>query len=220
VDQSTILFEPIISKAATKLGIDQVQIRLLNAPEGQAQFGLAPPNAPPGRPRNKVTSCFLKEALTRGAELFKWEERKARNGKRVGNKVRGVGVAISSFTAGSIGVDGLLTIRPDGKMYIQTGVGNLGTESFSDTARVCAEILNFPWDKVVISWGNTGNGVPGAPSRPAARPPTLTRAPTTRARWTPRRSCRKSRPGIWAGGPRITTSATNGSSAKAARGAG
>jgi CO/xanthine dehydrogenase Mo-binding subunit len=157
--QSTILFEPIISKAATKLGIDQVQIRLLNAPAGQAQFGLAAPNAPPGRPRNKVTSCFLKEALTQGAELFKWEERKARNGKRVGNKVRGVGVAISSFTAGSIGVDGLFTIRPDGKLYAQMGIGNLGTESFSDTARVFSEVLNFPWEKVVLAWGNTGNGV-------------------------------------------------------------
>jgi CO/xanthine dehydrogenase Mo-binding subunit len=68
-------------------------------------------------------------------------------------------VAISSFTAGSIGVDGLATIRPDGKMYIQMGVGNLGTESFSDTARVFSEVLNFPWEKVVISWGNTGAGV-------------------------------------------------------------
>ena len=157
--QSTILFEPIVSKAARKLGIDEVQIRLLNAPEGQAQFGLAPPNAPPGRPRNKVTSCFLKEALTKGAELFKWEERKARSGKRVGNKVRGVGVAVSSFTAGSIGVDGLITIRPDGKMYAQMGIGNLGTESFSDTARVFSEVLNFPWEKVVVGWGNTGAGV-------------------------------------------------------------
>ena len=31
-----------------------------------------------------VTSAFVKEALDRGAELFKWDERKARSGKRAG----------------------------------------------------------------------------------------------------------------------------------------
>ena len=69
----------------------------------------------------------MKEALDKGAELFKWEEKKARSGKRVGTKVRGVGVAVSAYTAGSIGFDGLLVIRPDGKVQIQSGIGNLGT---------------------------------------------------------------------------------------------
>ncbi|MCA1584332.1 MAG: molybdopterin-dependent oxidoreductase, partial [Acidobacteria bacterium] len=158
--QSSVLFEPLVSKAAKQLGIDQVQIRLLNAPSGQAQFGLAPLNAPPGRPRGKVTSCFVKEALEKGATLFNWEERKQRSGQRRGSKVTGVSAVTSTFTAGSIGVDGLFTIRPDGKMYIQQGIGNLGTHSVMDTARVIAEILNFPWEKVVVSWGNTGNHVP------------------------------------------------------------
>ena len=39
------------------------------------------------------TSAFVKEALDKGAELFNWDERKARSGKRSGTKVRGVGVA-------------------------------------------------------------------------------------------------------------------------------
>lgn len=160
--QSSVLFEPLVSQAAKQLGIDQLQIRLLNAPEGQPQFGLTPLNAPPGppRPRPKLTSCFVKEALLQGAELFNWEERKQRSGQRRGSKVRGVSVVTSTFTAGSIGVDGLLTIRPDGKMYIQQGIGNLGTHSVIDTARVCAEVLNFPWEKCEVSWGNTGNGLP------------------------------------------------------------
>ena len=46
--------------------------------------------------------------------------------------VRGTGVAVSTFVAGSTGFDGLFVIKPDGKMYIQSGIGNLGTESFSD----------------------------------------------------------------------------------------
>ena len=71
----------------------------------------------------------MKEALDRGAELFNWDERKARAGKRQGSKVRGVGVAVGPHGAGSIGYDGLMTIRPDGKLYVQSGVGNLGTHS-------------------------------------------------------------------------------------------
>ncbi len=47
-------------------------------PKGRRSFGLVPPNTPPGRPRNKLTSCFVKEALDKGAELFGWEERKKR----------------------------------------------------------------------------------------------------------------------------------------------
>ena len=45
-----------------------------------------------------VTSAFVKEALDKGAELFNWEEKKARSGKRVGTKVRGSGVAVSAYT--------------------------------------------------------------------------------------------------------------------------
>ena len=50
--------EPILGKAARKLGIDEVAIHRINAPEGKASFG--GPNAA-GR-RNYVTSAFLKEA--------------------------------------------------------------------------------------------------------------------------------------------------------------
>ena len=82
---------------------------------------------PPAAAGNYVTSAFVREALDKGAELFSWEEKKARSGKRVGTKVRGVGVAISTYSAGSIGFDGLLVIRPDGRVQFQSGIGNLGT---------------------------------------------------------------------------------------------
>jgi CO/xanthine dehydrogenase Mo-binding subunit len=157
--QAAVMFEPMIDEAARKLNIDRVAIRKINAPAGEALFGLAPVNAPPGRPRNKLTSCFLTEALDKGAQLFNWEERKQRSGQRRGNKVTGVAVAAGSYTAGSIGVDGLCVIRPDGKLYIHQGIGNLGTESFSDTARVIAEVVDVPWDQCVVVWGNTGNHV-------------------------------------------------------------
>ena len=155
--QAHMLMEPVISKAARKLGIDQVEIRRINAPVGKAPFG---PPAGPKAQRQYVTSAFAKEALNKGAEIFKWEDRKAESGKRNGSKVRGVGVAVSTYSAGSVGFDGLLVIKPDGRLYIQSGIGNHGTESVSDCHRVSAELLGMPWDKVEIAWGDTSKNLP------------------------------------------------------------
>ena len=41
--------EPVLAKAARKLGIDQVAIRKINAPAGKARFGPAVPRAGSGR---------------------------------------------------------------------------------------------------------------------------------------------------------------------------
>jgi CO/xanthine dehydrogenase Mo-binding subunit len=158
--QASVWFEPLMHEASKKLGIDQVALHMMNAPEGQALFGLVPPNTPPGRPRNKLTSCFVKECLTKGAEMFNWETRKAVSGQRTGSKVKGVGVGIGAYTAGSIGVDGLCILRPDGKLEIHQGVGNLGTHSTFDTARVICEVSGFPWSETEVVWGNTSKGLP------------------------------------------------------------
>jgi xanthine dehydrogenase molybdenum-binding subunit len=154
--QGITIMEPILAKAGRKLGVDQVAIRRLNAPEGKAQFG--PPN--PRGQRGYTTSAFMKEALDKGVEMFKWDERMARSGKRTGTKVRGTGVAMSTFVAGSTGFDALFVIRPDGRMYINTGIGNLGTEAFSDVHRVAAEMMGMPWEKCELTWGNSTKNLP------------------------------------------------------------
>jgi CO/xanthine dehydrogenase Mo-binding subunit len=154
--QGIMLVEPVISKAARQLGVDQVQIRRVNAPVGKARFG------PPGRGGELpyCTSSYLSEALDRGVELFDWETRKQRSGQRRGSKVRGAGVSVSTFVAGSTGFDGLFVIQPDGRMVVKSGVGNLGTESFADVHRVAAEMMGMPWERVVIDWGDTSRSLP------------------------------------------------------------
>jgi CO/xanthine dehydrogenase Mo-binding subunit len=69
-------------------------------------------------------------------------------------------VATSTFVAGSVGFDGLFVIKPDGRMYIQSGVGNLGTESMADSNRVSAEMMGVPWEKVELTWGDTSKHLP------------------------------------------------------------
>ena len=153
--QGITIIEPILAKAARKLELDQVAIRRINAPEGKAPFG-----GPVKGERLHATSAFIKEALDRGAEQFNWSQRVARTPKRIGSKVRGVGVSLSCFVGGTIGFDGILIIKPDGRVTFQSGIGNLGTESVIDVHRAGAEVLGVPWEKCDVVWGNTANNLP------------------------------------------------------------
>jgi xanthine dehydrogenase molybdenum-binding subunit len=153
--QGIAIIEPIIAKAARKLGTDQVAIRRLNCPEGKAEYG------PPVQGKlQHATSAFLKEALDRGAQEFKWSEKISRNPKRIGTKVRGVGVSLSCYVGGTTGFDGLLVITPEGRVRFQSGIGNLGTESVIDVHRAGAEVLGVPWEKCEVVWGDTSKHLP------------------------------------------------------------
>jgi xanthine dehydrogenase molybdenum-binding subunit len=153
--QGITIIEPIIAKAARKLGVDQVAIRYMNCPEGKARYG------PPVQGQlQHATSAFLKEALQRGSEQFNWQERAARSPKRIGSKVRGVGVSLSCYVGGTTGFDGLLVITPDGRVRFQSGIGNLGTESVIDVHRAGAEVLGVPWEKCDVVWGDTSKNLP------------------------------------------------------------
>ena len=154
--QAIGMLAPLMDKAARQLGVDRTEIIRVNAPAGQAKFGA------PGQDgqRRNVSSAFVREALDKGMEAFSWSERIRRSGQRTGSKVTGIGVALSTFAAGSSGMDGLLVLRPDGRLQIHTGVGNLGTESFSDCSRAAAEALDIAWDNVELVWGASDRNLP------------------------------------------------------------
>ena len=173
--QSMTMLEPIIAKAAKQLGLDSVEVHRINAPEGQARYG------PPGEngQQGNVSSAFAKEAIDKGAELFNWSERVQRSGQRNGTKVTGVGVALSTYAAGASGVDGLFVIKSDGRMYIQSGIGNLGTGSTFDMMRAAAEGMDMPWEKCEIAWGDTSKHLPWSASQGGSS----TTHAHTRANW-------------------------------------
>jgi xanthine dehydrogenase molybdenum-binding subunit len=145
------MVEPILEKAGRELGIDRLEMHRINAPRSDVRFG----------PRDtSLTSVHAVEALEQGAELFDWASKVQLSGQRNGSKVTGVGIGLSPYTAGSRGRDGMMIIRPDGKLYVHQGIGNLGTHSIADTARPAAELLGYDWDDVVIVWGDSSRGYP------------------------------------------------------------
>ncbi len=150
-NQIMFAVEPIIDRAARELGVDRLQMRLMNNPQSGSKFG--------GRGQ-AVSSCYLKDALTKGAARFKWDEKKKLSGKRNGSKVTGVAVGQAYHPAGFFGFDGLVRITPDGKLHIHNGVGNLGTFSHSSTARIAAEVLKCDWENCILERGDSRKHLP------------------------------------------------------------
>jgi CO/xanthine dehydrogenase Mo-binding subunit len=150
-NQIACAVEPVLDKAARALGLDQVAIRRVNAPDSSARYSGS---------QGPVTSAHLGDALDLGAERFGWAERRARSGQRVGSRVRAVGVGQAFHSAGSSGFDGLVRIDSDGKLHIHTGVGNLGTYSYASTSRVAADVLGYDWDNCVIHRGDSSRHLP------------------------------------------------------------
>jgi CO/xanthine dehydrogenase Mo-binding subunit len=145
-NQIAAAIEPLIDKAARELGVDRVAIRKINAPGDSAKLGAT---------QGGVTSAHLRDALERGAERFQWRSRLERSGKKSGSKVTGIGVGSAFHPAGGNGFDGLVRLGTDGKLYIHTGVGNLGTYSHTATSRVAAEVLKMNWDNCVVVRGDS-----------------------------------------------------------------
>ncbi len=154
--QITAMVEPVIDKAAKELNLDRIEIRKINAPDNDTVYGSN---------QHHVTSAYVRETFDKAREMVNWEELKQESGKTNGSKVTGVGVALSSYVAGSRGFDGLMVIRPDGKLYVHQGIGNLGTHSTFDTARVACDVLDIPWEDTVVVWGNTGKHLPHSASQ-------------------------------------------------------
>ena len=150
-NQIAAAIEPFIDKAARKLGIDRVAIRRINAPGHNGKIG--PKQGP-------ITSSYLPEALDKGAKRFNWAKKQALRGQRKGSKAIGIGVGTAFHSAGRTGFDGLVLIKPDGKLYIHSGAGNLGTFSYAATSRTAAEVLGMPWERCEIVFGDTGRHVP------------------------------------------------------------
>ena len=153
-NQTANILEPIMDKAARKLGLDRLALRLVNSPGGGGK------TAKIGAKQGPVTSAYLSDALKKGAKIFNYDERMKRSGKRVGNKVRAVGIGQAYHSAGANGFDGLCRITPDGILHIHTGVGNLGTYSYASTSRVAAEVLGYNWDNCVIEHGGSLKNMP------------------------------------------------------------
>ncbi|MDH7944514.1 molybdopterin-dependent oxidoreductase [Pseudohongiella sp. SYSU M77423] len=150
-NEMAAVLAPIYDKAIRQAGLDRMEVRRLNAPVSEDKIGPR---------RGDLTSAFFPQAIQMGADMFNWSERSQRSGQRNGSKVTGIGIGMGYHSAGASGYDGLCRIGTDGKLYLHTGVGNLGTYSYAAVVRTAAEVLKVDWDNCEIVRGNTDLHLP------------------------------------------------------------
>ncbi len=136
--QSTFIIESLLDELADRLGIDKLQIRLLNAndPDTTTPQGL------------KYSSCGQKECLERAAELIGWgQERPAH---------RAVGIASVMNVGGgariyrSDGCGAIVRIDDFGKVSLITGTTEIGQGSETAMAIIVAEELGVRHEDVSV----------------------------------------------------------------------
>ena len=103
-NQIAAVMAPLMDKAADQLGIDRVDIRLVNAADSDRRIYAD---------QGPITSAYMEDAITQGAEMFNWSEKRSQP-RRSGNKVKGLGIGQGYHSAGTSGFDGLVRITPDG----------------------------------------------------------------------------------------------------------
>ncbi|MDB6173174.1 MAG: Xanthine dehydrogenase [Chthoniobacteraceae bacterium] len=141
-----LALEVAMDELAEKLGIDPVQLRILNDIQHDPEKG----------PERPFSSRKLVECLTVGAERFGWAKRNPKPGQvRDGDWLVGMGVA-SAFrnsptqdSAARVGVDakGLITVETD--------MTDIGTGSYTIIAQTAAELMGVPIERITVKLGDS-----------------------------------------------------------------
>jgi xanthine dehydrogenase YagR molybdenum-binding subunit len=136
--------ESAMDELAVKLGIDPLQLHLINEP--QLDEGLGVP----------FSSRHLKECLTLGAEKFGWSNRDPHVGamKRDG-MILGWGMAACSWLAARLDCSVSVELRDDGTARVASASQDIGTGTYTVMAQMAAEILGIAVERVEVEIGDT-----------------------------------------------------------------
>jgi xanthine dehydrogenase YagR molybdenum-binding subunit len=145
-------FESAMDELAHELGMDPVELRILNEPTVHPERGVP------------FSERRLVECLREGARRFGWERRPAKPGTlRDGRWLIGCGVA--SALRGQFQMHSKASVRmgPDGTAVVRSDMTDIGTGTYTIVAQVAAETLRLPLERVRVELGRS-DYPPGAGS--------------------------------------------------------
>jgi xanthine dehydrogenase molybdenum-binding subunit len=152
--QVNFAVESMMDMLAEKLRMDPIELRLKNyVGLGKTFWGQGP------TVRSVIRSCGVEEMLTKGTELIGWDRRKKKIDEK-GPVRRGIGMARGFHTSGAgaplpgevIDYSGaIVKINEDGSVDFLTAIMDLGGGTLDGLAKIVAEELKIPIQKVGIS---------------------------------------------------------------------
>ena len=159
--QGCAIMEAAMDDLADKLGIDPLEFRLKNLPEGDFK-----------------TPIYEAE-VKKGAELIGWsEKRKPRGQNGKGPIKRGLGMALHTWGGGGAQDKQVTcTINPDGSVELKSATQDIGTGARTVLAIIAAEVLGLKPTDIKSNIGNStfvpGQASGGSTTTPSMSPPCL-----------------------------------------------
>jgi xanthine dehydrogenase YagR molybdenum-binding subunit len=137
--------EIAMDELAEKLGIDPVQLRILNDTQ-----------VDPESPEIPYSQRQLVQCLQQGAEQFGWNRRAAKPAtRREGRWLIGMGMASAIRGAPVIKSAARVRLGRDGRLTVETDMTDIGTGTYTILAQTAAEMLGVSLDKVDVLLGDS-----------------------------------------------------------------
>lgn len=177
--------EVAMDELAEKLGMDPVELRILNDTQTvpsdpgrgpsdpqAASANQGPPQKVPGRSFSKRE---LVQCLRTGAERFGWRERSMTPvARRDGRWLVGMGMASAIRGAPILPAGARVTLDANGVVTVESNMTDMGTGSYTIIGQTAAEMMGVSLDRVVVKLADSrfpdafgGGGQAGAASATA-----------------------------------------------------
>ena len=139
-----LAFESAVDELAHTLGMDPIELRILNEPEV---------NPESGRP---FSDRRLVECMREGARRFGWERRpRTPASARDGRWLVGFGMAAAIRMQFQMTTKVTVRMGPDGIAVVQSDMTDIGTGTYTIVTQVAADALGLPVDRVRVELGRT-----------------------------------------------------------------
>jgi xanthine dehydrogenase YagR molybdenum-binding subunit len=140
----TFALESAMDELAWELGMDPIELRMVNEPE----------RAPVGGQR--FTHRMLREAYALGAERFGWRERDPRPGAmRDGRWLVGMGVATAHLSSMRMPASVTVRLGADGALVVRCGLHEMGMGATTAQAQIAADEMGMPLESVRVEYGDS-----------------------------------------------------------------
>lgn len=136
--------ECAMDELAYRIGIDPLQLRLLNYSETDPSTG------------KPFTSKALKTCYLRAATQFDWFKRDARPGVTTrGNKLVGYGMATGIWDAYQFPARVEAIITAEGKLVVHNATTDIGTGTLTVMTQIAADAMGLPVEAVTFEYGDS-----------------------------------------------------------------
>lgn len=140
----TFALESAMDELAYKLGIDPVELRLINHADINPQT-----NKP-------WSSKYLKECYQLGAERFGWSRRNPTPGSmRDGDYLIGWGMATATYPGYRSSAGAKAQLFADGHIVVSSATHDIGTGTYTVMTQIVADVLGLPLERVEFKLGDS-----------------------------------------------------------------